>query len=377
MRPKICFIVSAPMTAQFFLRDHIKALSQKYDIYLVANGGKDYRLEIEGIKGWYSVDIQRGISPLTDIKSIVRLWKYFSCMKFDAVHSVTPKAGMVTSIAAKLAGITSRIHIYTGQVWATRRNLSRFVLKSIDKLISVLNNYSLVDGEGQREFLIAQGIITPDQSRVLGKGSISGVNTERFFPSPIIKTQVRESLGIKKDKIVFCLMGRFNKEKGIYELFEAFNNIVIYCPNAYLFLIGMDEENCLKHLGQYKNIIEDDNYKFFGKTTQPERILQAADIFCMPSYREGFGSSVIEAQCLGIPVICSDIYGLKDAMVDNETGLRCSVGDSKSLEDRMSQLYRDSILREKLGNAGRERVLKYFSGEEITSHWVNFYDAIL
>lgn len=377
MTAKICFVVSAPMTAQFFLKDHIKALSERYEVYLAANFRGKEKLTLEGLSEAYDIEIERGINPIADIKAIIRLRLYFAKMKFDAIHSVTPKAGMISAIAGKLANIKNRIHIFTGQVWATKSGISKLILKSIDKIIVSLNNYSLVDGDGQRQFLISEKVLKKNNSKVLGEGSISGVNTIRFKPSEKWAKEIREECGISEEKIVFCLMGRFNREKGIYELFEAFNSLVATCPNSFLLLIGMDEEGCLDNISMYHNIKPGVNFKYFGKTNKPEYVLQAADVFCMPSYREGFGSSVIEAQCLGIPVICSDAYGLKDAMVDNVTGLRCKVKNVESLKNCMSTLYNNQLLRLEFGKNGRERILTHFSGNEITREWVSFYNTVL
>lgn len=137
-RKKICFIVAISGTAQAFLVDHIKALSKDYDVYLVANLDDNPSFTIEGLKGVQHIPIQREISIIKDLKATQLLSTYFRKMKFEAVHSVTPKAGLTTALAARLAGIKHRIHIFTGHVWATRKGVMRHLLKSIDKLIVYL-----------------------------------------------------------------------------------------------------------------------------------------------------------------------------------------------------------------------------------------------
>ena len=104
--------------------------------------------------------------------------------------------------------------------------------------------------------------------------------------------------------------------------------------------------------------------------------MQAADVFVLPTYREGFGSSVIEAQCLGLPVICSDAYGVMDAMVNQETGLRCKVGDVDSIYQCMKIFYEQPVLRQQFGENGRKRVLAQFTAERLTTCWVDFYYQI-
>ena len=376
MRKKICFVVAVPGTANAFLKDHIHALSQEYDIYIAGNIKNKDEISRLKVNDHFSFDIQRSISLGNDIKAVWQLYKYFKRMKFDAVHSVTPKAGMTTAIAAKLAGIKHRTHIFTGQVWATRKGFMRWLLRLIDKLTASLDNYVLVDGESQRQYIIKNGVVSDNKSRVLGAGSISGVNTDRFQPSTETREQIRKELNLT-DKVVFTFMGRANKEKGIYELLEAFNNIAASHSEAFLLFFGSDEDGCLNSLPNYQNIVDGENFKFFGRTSTPGTHLQASDVFVMPSYREGFGTSVIEASCLAIPVICSDAYGIMDAMVEGGTGLRCKVADVPTLQAAMEEMLGDAEMRKRMGENGRKRVLENFKGSDITAEWVKFYKEIL
>ena len=377
MRKKICFVSARPGSIKTFLSNHIAALANQYDIYMVANFSDQTIDPIPGVKETYNVEIMRPISIAADLKAVNKLTKYFKKMKFDAVHSLTPKAGLITALAAKRAGIKERTHVFTGQVWATRKGVMRKLLKAMDRVIVGLDNHILVDGESQRQYLIKNKIVKDSKSRVLGAGSICGVDTERFNPTLQERKKQREALGLSDDKIVFAFMGRLNRDKGVYELFQAFNDIVPYCPNAYLLIYGGDEGNCLSNLKEYQNIVEGMNFKYCGSTKTPEYSLQAADIFVLPTYREGFGMSIIEASCLELPVICSDAYGVADTIVDNETGVRCKVGDVPSLVEAMEFMYNNPQERKRMGENGRRRVLDLFASNKIVQAWVDFYNEIL
>ena len=377
MKKKICFVVVQSTTINSFLKNHISALSQNYDVYVAGNIQSMDEIPELKVCGLYHFDVQRQITIHKDIKALWQLYRYFKQMKFDAVHSVTPKAGLTTAIAAKLAGIKHRTHIFTGQVWATRHGFMRSLLKAIDKIIAHLDNHILVDGESQRQFLIKNGVVSSEKSRVLGAGSISGVNTEAYNPSPETREQMRKELGLSPDKVVFAFSGRANRDKGIYELYEAFNNIAPNHPEAFLLLFGWDEGNCIQEISKYPNIVDGENFHFYGFTPTPGIQLQASDVFLMPSYREGFGSSVIEASCLGLPVICSDAYGIMDAMEEGVTGLRCKVADTQSLQAAMETLLNNKELREQLGANGRKMVFEKFKGDVITAEWVKYYHHML
>lgn len=377
-KKKICFVVAVPGSAESFLRDHIAVLQTKYEVHLAANfpEGYDGSVYFQNVV-FHQVAILRAISILKDLQAIFSLYKLFRQEGFDCIHSVTPKAGMVSAIAGWLAGIPKRIHIFTGQVWCTRKGIMRFVLKTIDKIIATLDTHLLVDGEGQRQFLINQGVLKPQTSMVPANGSIAGVKLDRFIISQEIRRAEREKFGLKDDDICYIFLGRLNHDKGIGELYEAFDRLASECPKSKLVLYGMDEEGYDPQADTFTHIKRGENYFYPGKTTQPYNALQAGDIFVLPTWREGFGMSVIEAQGLGLPVITSDAYGVVDASVEGETGLRCRVGDPVSLYEAMKEYYVHPELIKKHGEAGRQRVIEKFDNTVVSQAWLDFYEEIL
>ena len=377
MKKKICFVVAVPITAHAFLKDHIKLLSVKYDIYLVGNINSDNDVKGLDIAGWKKIDIERGISVTKDLRSVWQARQYFKQMKFEAVHSVTPKAGLVTALAGKLAGVKHRTHIFTGQVWATCTGLMRWMLKSIDKVIAKCDNHIMVDGKSQRAFLEKEGVLKPGKALVFCEGSIAGVNSERFVPDANARKEEREKIGIKDGVLTYIFLGRLNHDKGIGELYEAYNRLAAEEKDVFLLLAGFDEEGYIQKLPEYKNIQEGNNFHFYGSTSQPERVLNAGDVFVLPTYREGFGSSVLEAACIGLPCICSDAYGVLDAYVNGETGLQCKVGDVDSLYQCMKRMHDDKELRNVLARKSRERALNVFNVKPISEAWLNFYNKLL
>ncbi len=138
MKKKICFVVSAFVTAQSFLKDHIIELSKEFDVFLVANfEDQDMeRLKLLELAGFKRIGINRKVNISEDLKALYELTSYLKSQDFFAVHSVTPKAGLLTAIAAKRAGIKNRIHIFTGQVWVTKTGLFKKVLMGLDKFIA-------------------------------------------------------------------------------------------------------------------------------------------------------------------------------------------------------------------------------------------------
>lgn len=229
----------------------------------------------------------------------------------------------------------------------------------------------LVDGHPQRQFLIQNKIILGTNSSVLGKGSTAGVDTNRFVPNVNVNKEVRDEQGINANEVVYMFLGRMNSEKGINELAEAFNRLCKKHVNVRLLLVGDDEEDMISSIKLKVKDIE--SVIFYGVTPTPERLLQACDIFCMPSYREGFGLSVIEASLLEKPVLCSDTYGLMESTIENKTGLKHKVADVDSLHFAMEKLFYNQNLVESLGKGRRAYVLENFSAKTISEKWLEFY----
>ncbi len=377
MRKKICFVIAVVDTAQAFLRDHIEALSKEYDVYLAGNIKNQDDLTMLSVAGVHPLGIERGISVWRDLKAIWQAFRFFKTIRFDAVHSITPKAGLVTAVAGWLAGIKHRTHIFTGQVWATRHGASRWILKSIDKLIAGLDNHILVDGKSQRAFLEEEGVLRKGTAQVFGDGSISGVNSVRFAPNKSARLSIRSELGIQDNTVCYIFVGRLNHDKGINELYMAFDRLASEKNDVFLLLVGWDEDNYGTNLSSYSHIIAGKNFCYYGITLEPEKVLNAGDVFTLPTYREGFGSSVLEAACIGLPCICSDAYGVLDAYIENETGLRCHVGDVDSLYKCMREMYDNPDKRKQMGERARQRAITDFNGARLTKYWVEFYQQIL
>lgn len=372
IRKKICFVVSSPSTAKVFLLKHFEYLSKEFDVYLVANFDEEkYFFESKHVKQVENIKIVRGISIIDDFKAIFSLRKYFKENKFDAVQSITPKAGLVAMVASKLANIKIRIHIFTGQVWHTKSGVFKYILMQIDKLIVFCSTDILVDGECQRQFLIQNKIINQN-SKVLGKGSISGADEKFFTPDNSMYKEYRDKLGIK-DEVVFLYLARITYDKGAIDIAKAFVKLNSKYSNSKLLIIGPDEDNIVSNILEITN---NKNVIIQGATNKLLECLQMADVLCLPSYREGFGTVVIQASLLEKPIICSDTYGLMETIIDGETGLRHKVGDIDSISAQMEK-FMDLELRTSLGKNGRKYVVDNFSATTISEKWLEYYTSKL
>lgn len=362
------------MTVNVFLLEPIKRLSKHYEVYIVFNSSSGIiSAHLENVNV-LSVPIERKISPVGDLIALFQLIKIFRKYSFKAVHSVTPKAGLLAMIASFISGVATRIHIFTGQVWATRSGLSRWVLKQMDRMISMLATDVLVDSPSQRQFLLDESVVTSAKSSVLVEGSISGVDITRFKPNGGVRSKIRGELSIKDGDTVFLFIGRLNRDKGVLDLATAFSGMSE--TKVHLLIVGPDEAGIRLEMEQLLvNCLA--QVHFIGFSNHPEEYMAASDCLCLPSYREGFGSVVIEAAAVGIPTIGSRIYGVEDAIVDGQTGLLFEARNSDELKSRMMTIMFDKVFTEMLGSNARERVLEQFTSDKLALAWLDYYQARL
>ena len=149
-------------------------MGQIYDLTVVVHKENKALLDELSIKGSLIIlELKREISILADIKVLFELVSVFKKNKYDLVHSVTPKAGLLCSWAAKTAGIRIRVHTFTGQVWANKKGIKRIVLKIFDKVIAYNCSHLLADSFSQRDFIVEEGVVRKEKINVLAYGSIS------------------------------------------------------------------------------------------------------------------------------------------------------------------------------------------------------------
>ena len=372
---KLCYIATIPAVVHAFLRDHIDAASQKYQVTVVCSDVDSHLLK--GINAnIVFLPIVRKPSPFRDLLTLYQIYSLFRRENFDIVHSHFPKTGLLGTIAAWLAGVQIRIHTFHGEVWATRFGWRRFFLKRFDQCVGTLATHVLAVSRSQLDFLICQGILLAGKAQVIGLGSICGVDSSRFMPDAKTAKRMRSELGIATDAKVILFVGRLNQDKGILDLAKAFAAIASCRPNVELLLVGSEEDisfECVRKI--CRSYVDRLHYVNF--TVEPQPYMALADVYCLPSYREGFPMTILEAAACGVPAVASRIYGVTDAVADGQTGLLFAAGNVLVLTELLIKMIDDDVLRHQLGSAAKERALKDFNSQRITAAMMQLYDALL
>ncbi len=376
-RARICVVVAIPMTLEVFLLAQLKALQEFYDVTVIANCPDAQFLRKLGLDiDLLHVAIERDISPFQDAKCLIALFRLFRSHQFSVVHSITPKAGLLAMVAARLARIPNRMHTFTGQVWVGLGGWKRGILKQMDRILAESATELLADSYSQLKFLRDEGIVSTSSGVVLGKGSISGVDRKRFHPRPIERQRIRQELGLADSVIVFGFIGRLKKDKGVLDLAQAFRNVCKEHESVHLLVVGPDEERLMQRMIALAGEAAS-SMSFVSWTKEPEHYMASIDLLCLPSYREGFGSVIIEAAACGVPALASRIYGVSDALIEGVTGMMHECGDVGGIADGLKRAVAAGFELGEMGFRAQQRANEDFDSSILSSELVARYRRVL
>jgi glycosyltransferase involved in cell wall biosynthesis len=261
------------------------------------------------------------------------------------------------------------------------RGLKRWVVRSCDRWIGLLNTCCYADSASQRDFLVGEGLLKPDKVSVICAGSLAGVDVGRFsmahFPSELCQ-ELRASLGITQTAPVLLFVGRITSEKGVRELIKAFAGLKRNGSLAHLVVVGgFDDAGGLPGIIKPEEITSQPDTHIVGYTQCPEAYMAIADVLCLPSYREGFGTVVTEAAAMGLPTVGTQIYGLSDAVLNGQTGILVAPRDSQALQAALQTLLADDELRSRMGELAKLRAHSLFDAKVVNHAVVMQYLELL
>ena len=368
---KICFITTISATLKVFVIDTATYLYEngEYDFTFICDTDEEFAGTLPYYFNYIPVSMKRGIS-ISGIGAILKMLSLFKKEKFDMVQYSTPNASFYASIAAKLAGVPVRLYCQWGIVYVGFSGLKRKVFKAIEKIVCFFSTWIEPDSFGNLSFSRLEGLYTEQKSSVVWNGSASGVNLKKFdiLYKDKWRKEIRSKYDIADTIFVMGFVGRITRDKGVNELFVACNEFFEEHPNSALMLLGDKEKSETIDDEFYQWSIAEQRVIYCGITNEVEKYLSAMDVFILPSYREGFGSVVIEAEAMGVPVIVTDIPGPTGAMLNGETGLVVKKADVESLKKAMIFLMKDSKKRQEMGKKGHSFVNDNFDSLKLIEY---------
>ena len=362
---KLCALTTISKTMDWFVVDSMRNLEKNgYDITLVCNMDEEFIEKNKDYAKCVPLAMSRGASVTDLVKSILWLRSFFKKEKFDIVYYTSPNASMYASIAAKLAGVKTRVYSQCGLRYVSFGGIKRTIFKFVEKITCVFSTHVRAQSPKNMQFAIDEGLCKSDKISVIGIGGTTGVDLKecRSFDHNQVKKDLRDKYNIPQNAFVFGYVGRINADKGINELITAFTNISKEKEDAYLALVGMIDDTNPITPENMKIAEENPRIVMTGNVPKEEVYPHMAmfDVLTHPTYREGFGKVLQEAMGVNIPIITTDVPGPSEVIENNVTGILCKVQDPEDLCKKMELLYNDAELRESFRKAGKERAEKYF-----------------
>jgi glycosyltransferase involved in cell wall biosynthesis len=370
--PRLLHITTVPHTLHFLVGQIGFMQSQGFEVEVASSADEklDIFLEREPVTH-HAVEMSRALSPLRDLQSLRQLVRLLRERQPDIVHAHTPKAGMLSMIAAWITNVPVRIYHVHGLRFATLTGWKRALLISCEKLACRLATQVLCVSRSARSMAIQNQLVDRKKIKVLLRGSINGMDTEgRFNPNNVdfeAARSLREKLNIPQDAVVIGFLGRLVRDKGIEELVAAWQAIRDAAPHARLLIVG-DHEPQDPISTQAKDTLDHDpRIHRVGYDPETPRLFATMDIFCLPSYREGLPYVALEASSMQLPVVATRVTGCVDAVEDGLTGTLVTVRDVEALANALLRYLADESLRKWHGAAGRKHIQENFQPTEM---WV-------
>ena len=376
---KIIRSTTVPESLEAFCRGLLRELHEEDGYEVVAVSSPDRRLdevaEREGVRT-VAVPMERHISPLKDLKSLWRLIRVFRKERPTMVHSMTPKAGLLSMMAAWMTRVPVRVHTFTGLVFPTAKGLTQKILILTDRITCACATHVIPEGEGVKNDLTNYRI-TKKPLKVLGHGNVRGIDLEHYNPElPEVKA---EAAKIRKDGVfTFVFVGRLVGDKGINELVGAFERLHKEYPATRLLLVGPEENNLdpLKPETLAK-IKETPSIEAVGSQPDVRPWFVAADVLVFPSYREGFPNVVIEAGAMGLPSIVTDINGSREIIIEGRNGTIIPARDEDALYQAMKQMVDDPDQLKSMASEARPLIASRYEQSYVRHCLKEYYKEII
>jgi len=361
IKHKLIRVTTVPISLDILLSGQLNYMQSFYDVIAVSSED-DYLKEIgtkENVET-FTVEMSRKITPILDLIAVIKLFLFLKKEKPLIVHSHTPKAGILTMIAAKCAGVPIRMHTVAGLPLMETKGLKRTVLESVEKLTYSCATMVYPNSKGLYDFIIANKFTNQRKIKIIANGSSNGIDTTHFAPEQVsqsLQQILKTKLQIQRDDFVLVFVGRLVGDKGINEVVQAFKQITKNNLNVKLLLVGMYEKNLDPlHESTHEEINTNKNIIFAGFQKDIRPYLAISNALVFASYREGFPNVVLQAGAMGLPSIVTDINGCNEIIINEKNGIIIPVKNSEAIEKAVLRMIYEKDFFASLQSNAREMI---------------------
>ncbi|WP_303007025.1 glycosyltransferase family 4 protein [Bacteroides congonensis] len=378
VKKKFFITTTIPMTLGFF-KGQCKTLRDIYDVCAVSSPHKELMLfaQQEGIR-YKVLKMERDISIFSDLCALFKWIWLLSVERPYVVHANTPKASLLAMVAAWLTFRPIRIYMCHGLRYQGCAGMKRRILMTMERISCFCANRVICVSNGVREQFAEDGICSLNKSKVIMYGSANGVDTEYFNPEIVDDLAVRTQYSIKDSDLVCVFIGRMVRDKGVEELVDVVAQLHNDGFPVKLLMVGGREEKLDALSERTEQLIKDAEYIIeCGRQSDVRTFIKASKLLVLPSYREGFGQVLVEANSLGIPVIASRIIGCQNVVNERVNGLLCEPRDKVSLYNCMFSLFSDEKLYKSIKLECRQYTISHFDRKILINAYVQYYASLL
>ena len=373
---KLIRISTIPVSLETLLKGQLKMLSEHYEVVVVSSPGERMKVleEREGVRT-VSIPMERRISLVKDFMSLLRLIILFAKERPDMVHSITPKAGLLSMLAAWITRVPVRMHTFTGLVFPTATGKMQKLLIVMDRLTCFCATHINPEGEGVKRDLINYNI-TSKPLHVIANGNVNGIDLEYFDRTPEV---MEKAYSYKKEgTFTFCFVGRMVKDKGINELVHSFLRLYQDDARVRLLLVGPFEKELDPVLPEVEEqILHHPGICFMGFQSDVRPFLAASDALVFPSYREGFPNVVIQAGAMGIPAIVTDINGCNEIVSPDRNGMIIPTKNEQASYEAKKYFAFHSVEVEKMATNARPLIVSRYEQRMVWNALLAEYKSII
>lgn len=362
---KICAISTVEVTMNSFIIPAMRVMKEHgYDVTLVCNMSEEFYKKNSEEFHCINIPMKRGTS-LTDLVKMPFVFRrLFKRERFDYVQYATPNASLYASIGAKMAKVPKRVYCQWGIRYVGNEGVMRRLLKFFEKITCMCSTHIRPASWKNLDFAVEEGLYEREKAAAIGDGGTIGIDLKQFDISKKgdLKQSVQEQYPQLEGKTVFGFVGRMNRDKGVFELLEAFMRLNQKYSDIALLLIGDMEGELPAHLMNYK---ENPNIINTGWTNEVPKYISALDVLVHPSYREGFSMVIQQAMALELPVVTTNIPGPSEVIEEGITGMLAEPRDVDTLYNAMLWMIEHPEKRLEMGKAGRVRCEKLFTRQRM------------
>ena len=365
-----------PASLENLLKGQLKMLSKYYNVLAVSSPGDDMETieEREGVRT-IAIPMERRISLLKDFISLIRLIVLFAKERPDMVHSITPKAGLLSMLAAWITRVPVRMHTFTGLVFPTATGKMQKLLIAMDRLTCFCATHINPEGEGVKRDLVNYNI-TSKPLHIIANGNVNGIDLEYFDKTPEV---VEKACSYKKEgTFTFCFVGRMVRDKGINELVHSFLRLYQKDERVRLLLVGPFEKELDPVLPEVEeHILHHPGICYMGYQNDVRPFLVASDALVFPSYREGFPNVVIQAGAMGLPAIVTDINGCNEIVLPDLNGVIIPSKDEQALYESMKYFASHPVEVERMAANARPLIASRYEQRIVWNALLDEYKSII